>query len=353
MTDKQIQKTATGAVAIQASGDVNYSGGISPGQMIEIIDAISRQVQAFSAEAQNRLEDRLREFKESVIDKIATETPESAASFADPDFQHALMQAQTSYGRSDDEDLHQVLVDLVVQRSKQAKRNRLTLTLNDAIVTAASLTQEEFSILAFMFAMQDVKNIGVGDMRGVATHLSSLLNPLVDQIPDAPVAYSYLEAHGCVSGTSGFVLGPSAMEIIKNNYPEMVTRGLPSEELRSLISVSDTVKFDELLRESSFDPSLKILVPGNPYSLNQLQNNLAIAAPFTDAYTAGAKANLPDDADLIAKLEGLEPSLRRATELYDKTPMRAARLTPVGMALGHAHLTKTAQLTADLSIWIQ
>ncbi|MEI2299354.1 LPO_1073/Vpar_1526 family protein [Ensifer sp. MJa1] len=358
MNDKQVQKAATGSVAIQAQRDAIYNQGISPGQMIEIMDAISRQVQTFSATAKDLIDERLDEFKSTVLEKIATDAPQGAKAFADPDFQHALLQAQTAYARSDASELHSVLIDLVVQRSKQERRNRLTLTLNDAIVKAASLTLEEFSLLSFAFIFQRVVNVGVANLEGIARHLARFLGPLIPHVPRDETAFTYLETHGCIiGGIGGIIVRPSAMEIVKHSYPGIATKGVAEPDMQVLVAPGAHLGLNNLVQESPFsspsDTSYKVFTPGSEYALNLIQNQLGIVPNLTSSYLEKAKANQPSDEELLAKLEAYEPCLRDAAKLYNETSLRNARLTPVGIALAHAHLTKSAELAADLSIWIK
>lgn len=351
MTDKQVQKAATGSVAIQAQGSVTLNQGFSAQQMMEIIDAISTQVQKFSADAQTRIDHRLAEFKAAILDEFARDAGARPESFAEPDFQHALLSAQTSYARTDDVDLHRVLVDLVVQRSKQDKRSRLTLTLNDAIAKAASLTVEEFSVLGLAFFFQRTRNTGLGNLESVARYISKFVEPLLAYVPLEGSVYDYLESHGCLLQGSGILVRPSAMEIIKETYPGLVTRGLIEEDVESLLQ-ENVQTLGALVKESDFDYNLRVLFPGDAEVLEHIGRSVGVP-DLAANYINKAKANLPNDDELAAKLTQYEACVEKAVSIYNSTPIRNSRLTSVGMALAHAHLTKTAGLNADLAIWIR
>ncbi|MDW9500280.1 hypothetical protein CN198_19015 [Sinorhizobium meliloti] len=353
MTDKQVQKAASGSMAIQAQGDVTINQGVSAQQMMEIMDAISARVEKFSLDARTLVEDRLDQFKESLILEFAKDSGARSEAFADPDFQHALFGAQTAYARTNDVDLQAVLVDLVVQRSKQDKRSRLTLTLNDAISKAASFTNEEFSILAIAFLMQRVQNNGIANLQGVAKFYADCLKPLLDTVPAEEGAYSYLESHGCLLMDANIISRPGMLDILLQRYPGCVTKGIPLEELQGLVPQEQLNRLYVLVTDSPFGASLKVLVPGSKETLAPMGGMLGIQHDFADKYVEKAKANLPTDKELLAKLVEYEPSLENAAQVYDSSPMRNSRLTSIGVALAHAYLTRTISLKADLAIWIK
>ena len=150
MTDSQKQSAGEGSTAIQAARDVTINNGVSIAQMSEIITALSAHVERLSATAKELIEDRLSQFRTEIVTRFANDTSTKIEAFSDPDFQASILDAQRAFARSGDSNLQSVLTDLIAQRSKQPARNRITLTLNDAITKAGSIPKADLNALSLM-----------------------------------------------------------------------------------------------------------------------------------------------------------------------------------------------------------
>lgn len=68
---------------------------------------------------------RVEEITDQVIKKLENDYPAGLQKANDPDFQYALFTVQKEYARNGDKDLGDLLVDLLVDRSKQDQRDTL------------------------------------------------------------------------------------------------------------------------------------------------------------------------------------------------------------------------------------
>lgn len=352
MANKQHQSAADGAVAVQAGGNVTVNQGISPEQMIQIMDAVAKQIQMFSVEAKSLVDERLTNFKESILQEFAEKADARSEAFSDPDFQHSLFSAQTAYARTGDDDLHSVLLDLVVQRSKQEKRDRLALTLNDAIDRASSLTDEDFSILAMAFWSKQVLKVGPINVAAVASVIKDSIDLFLEKIPEENLAYTYLESHGCLR-LGEFLQQPSFISNIKTRYPNVFTKGLHKEEIEALIPKKILDANLQFMSPSEFDQDRFVFTLGDKVILESLTKIIGLEDDFIDNYIEKVKKNAASDEEATNKLRQYYKRIDLVAQKYDKTPIRNCQLTTVGIALAHAHLTKTANFQGDLSIWIK
>lgn len=352
MTDKQDQRVGNDAQAIQAGGNVVINNGLSTGQLVQIIDAVSRQIQTFTQDAHNTINQRLEDFKKEVLERLSHDPKARSQAFSDPDFQHALYDAQKAYARTADADLHRVLVDLIVERSKQEKRDRLALTLNAAIEKASALTDEDFSILALAFAVQRVQFSGLINLANLVEQYKTIVDPLVDRIPKSETAFSYLESQGCITRVMGGFKQTSSFDLLKETYPTVLSKGISEADFAMLFPEGVPQWFGKYFAASPFDkdrlaPQILSTDDGTGY-----QSGLAPSSEVLSRYAALAKAAPINREEFIEASKVYYPRVRRALDTYDNSPIRNARLTLVGIALAHAYLSKIGVIRADLAIWI-
>lgn len=353
MTSKQAQSVTENSTAIQAAGDVNYSSGISPSQMVEIIDSVQKLVQVYTEQSKDIIERRLQDFRQGIIEEFSANGNGKPEAFCDPDFQGALLDAQKSIARSGDEALGEVLIDLVSQKSRCEKRDRLSLTLNDAISKAASLTSEDFDLLALIFIF---KNMQIG----AVPDIQSLLNRLkifgsFQDAAEGELAISYLESHGCVRTTGGGVITfSSGYEILQKRYPGPLTRGVSEDQMITVFPENSPLwsPDSDLLRPSPVDDDLLIIFPGDAEMIDAIYERSGLTERPGEGYINLANQSAMEIEEFYRLADPIYPELRSIINKYDSSGARDATLTALGLALAHAHLSRTEGFEAPLSIWI-
>lgn len=315
------------------------------------MDFVAKQVQNFTADARNTVDSRLSDFKKSILEEFASNSEAKSEAFADPDFQHSLLEAQTSFARSGDANLQEVLVDLIVQRSKQTVRDRLTLTLNDAIEKAKSLTDEDFSALSLAFIFKNMQNNGINDVDGIVDYLRQFAVPIYGLVSKNNNAYHYLESHGCVVLGNAVITFKSVLEILQIRYPGIVTNGLTNEEILSLFP-NNQPTIGGFIVPSPFDPSRFVFALGGSETLKQVFAQTGLGPEVAEGYIGLCKANAPSVDKFADVLRAKLSEIDGIIDAYNGTPVKDLRLTSTGVALAHANLTKKTGLSADLSIWI-
>lgn len=349
MGNKQDQIAEGGSTAIQAARDVNFHG-VSPGQMLEILDAVSTQVSRLSEVATKSIDERLTYFKESILDRFQNDRSARPGAFAEPDFQAALLDAQKAYARSGDDGLHGVLVDLIAERSKQETRNRLTLTLNDAIQKSSSITEEDFAALSLIFAMKHGGGI-LNNLDELVNYFLKFLDPFLDLAPKNLTSYAYLESHGCLT-LSMVAMHNSYFELLKIGYPGVVTKGLTVDEMSAHLP-SDHLARSRLVISSEFDPNLEVIFPASKSSLDALAKYSFLPNGFSDMYFESIKDRMPTEDEFIDIVGRKYPRLQILFDAFANTSIKTARLTPLGIALAHANLVRKTSGVGNLSMWIE
>lgn len=138
---KQVQKGGENSTNIQVE-EVNVVQGLTYAEVRQVAtDVFKANFYDLAGEAKNIAEARAAQITEDFLAKLQAENPDGFAKAQDPDFQHALFTVQKEHARSGDEDLGSLLVDLLVDRSKQNQRDILQIVLNESLAIAPKLTK--------------------------------------------------------------------------------------------------------------------------------------------------------------------------------------------------------------------
>lgn len=354
VTSSQDQSVSENSTAIQAAGDVNYSVGISPAQMIEIIDAIKNLVQVHTEQSKEVIEQRLEGFRNALIKEFSEIGKGKVEAFSDPDFQGALLDAQKSIARNGGASLEEVLVDLVSQRSKCVKRDRLSLTLNDAILKAGLLTDEDFDFLALIFIFKNMQIHTIYDIKSLTDWFKNLFDPVAFNCAEGELAVSYLESHGCLRTVAGGVINfDSGFELLIQRYPGAITRGFRRDQLEQIFSPESPFWRYDFFKPSPLGTDLLVVSLGDAKFIDHAYERLGLAERPGSRYADMAKQNPMTENEFIDVASVHFDRIQGILRKYDDSGARASKLTSVGLALAHARLSKFKVFDAPLSVWVK
>lgn len=343
---KQDQRAGDGGIAIQSAGDTNINQGITPEQMKQIIETVAAQVPIYAAMAREIVEVRLTDFEQRLMERFE-DSRANADAFKDPDFQYLLGRAQHAYARSGDDDIGSLLADLIVERSKSKQRDRLALTLNQAVEVAATLTINEYAELAFCYIFSRTMVLNLTSLSEFYKILNNRIDPYVDDISRSPASYSYLEAQRCAN--VGMMMS-DFHEILIQNYPGFFMKGISRDEI---MAVAPNINIDDnaIIRTSVHDATK--FQPNSMYKdgWDNLTSSNGVDTEVREAIWAAASSKIMNKEEIIEAFGLHVPRIVDAFDVWENTPVHSLQLTSVGLAIGHAYATKSG-FQADLSIWI-
>jgi hypothetical protein len=337
-----------GAAAIQAGGNVTISVGITSSEARAIaLDVAKATFYELAGSAKETANVRVEEITNQVIEKLEKDYPIGLQKANDPDFQYALFTVQKEYARNGDKDLGDLLVDLLVDRSKQDQRDILQIVLNESLSTAPKLTDTHLAALAVIFLFKYTQNFAVGNHQMFGEYLDKHLLPFVSKLSKNQAGYQHLEFSGC--GSTGLT-GNSLEGILGDVYQGHFIKGFDQTEIANrAISVGlDSRFFITCLN----DPS-KLQVRANNKEI--LENNLDVEgvspedrAKILELFDLGKMS----DPEIKEKLIAIRPYMAEVFETWANSPMQTFTLTSVGMAIGHANIKRLIGEFASLAIWI-
>lgn len=290
---------------------------------------------------------RAEEITEKVIEKLEVEFAEGLQKAKDPDFQYALHTVQKEYARNGDKDLGDLLVDLLVDRSKQDHRDIMQIVLNESLATAPKLTNNHLATLAVIFLFRYTQNLGIGNHQMLGDYLDKHLLPFIPKLSKNQTGYQHLEFSGC--GSIGLT-GNSLEGILGAVYQGQFLNGFDQSEI-----VSRPISFG--VDSRFFIPCLNDATKwqvraNNKESLEKHLDAEGVSPEDRNQILTLFDLGKMSEAEIKKKVIAVRPYMAEVLEVWSNSPMQVFTLTSVGMAIGHANIKRLVGEFANLEIWI-
>lgn len=344
---KQEQQSGDNSTNIQAN-EIIVHQGLTYSQAKEVaLDVFRANFYELSSKAQDVARKRAEEITDEFLEKLQSENPSGFSKSEDPDFQHALFTVQKEYARNGDVDLGALLVDLLVDRSKQEQRNILQIVLNESLDTAPKLTNDQLAALSIIFNFRYTQHNLVGNHQLFGGNLDRYVLPFTNNLSKSNSCYQHLEYSGCGAIGMGEV---KLAQLLKTNYQGLFLKGFEATEIDNRgISVGLDPRF--------FIPNLN---DPNKYQVNGL--NKAGLGPYLDSMSVEPEdkvkimslfdQGLMNDQEIKDKCVSIRPYMDQVFSVWESSPMKNFTLTSVGIAIAHANIKRLVGEFANLSIWI-
>jgi hypothetical protein len=345
----QSQNIGDSAIAVQAGGSVTLMNvGITVSEARQIaLDVAKTTFYELSGAAKDIAIARVEDITNRIIKKLESDFPGGLQKAVDPDFQCALLTVQKEFARNGDEDLGELLVDLLIDRSKQDQRDLLQIVLNESLSTAPKLTDENLAALSAIFLFMYTQHHSVCNHQMLGEYLDRNLLPFAPKLSKNLAGFQHLEFTGC--GSIGFS-GGSLEGIIGTTYQGQFLKGFDQSEIASRgISVGPDPRF---FIKCLNDP-LKLQVRANSEevlvkTLDQEGISPEDKAKIIELFNLGKMS----ESEINEKLIALRPYMSEVLDIWKNSSMKTFTLTSVGMAIGHANIKRLIGEFASLSMWI-
>jgi hypothetical protein len=349
LSKDQSQEAGNGATAIQAGGSVIIiNAGVTALEARQIaLDVAKSTFYELSGAAKEIASTRVEEITEQVIKKLENEFPAGLQKAKDPDFQYALYTVQKEYARNGNKDLGDLLVDLLVDRSKQDQRDILQIVLNESLSTAPKLTDNHLAALATIFLFRYTQNYGIGNHRMLGEYLDKHLLPFAKKLSKSQAGYQHLEFSGCGSISIGEV---TLEHILGFCYQGQFLKGFEEGEILNRgISIGNDLR----IFMPCLNDELKLQVRANSKEILEKQFD-ALSIPPEDRTNIIALFDIGkmSETEIREKVTSIRPYMAEVFDIWSNSPMKSFTLTSVGMAIGHANIKRLVGEFANLEIWI-
>lgn len=355
---RQGQRGGDGSTNIQAN---SIQCGISYSDAKEIaMDVFKDNFSKLSATAHKVAFERAEDFTTNYLSELHSRRPESIENLQDPGVQADILEAQSGFAKSGNQDLGEVLVDILVDRTAELERNLVSLTLGAALSTAQKLTSGQFSALSAMMVFQQMRLENASHPTQVYQHMSSCLVPMQGHMMTLSISdVKYLAALGCLTISMG---STSIHQVLQQTYPGLFSVGIdmPTE-------------FSGLSGSAEDGPESVVgAFKDTPAIMSDLRDPTKFQVAATDAKALHAlleRSGLMEHRELFERtltarpisgdiiIEEIEAYDRRMGDVmncYNTKELTNCSNTAVGTAIGHANIRRVVGGTFDapLSVWL-
>jgi hypothetical protein len=350
----QDQNVGDGAVAVQAAGSVEtvtINQTTNLGLTVEEVRSVAKD--AFRADFYQLLGQagdiataRAQKVVEDFLDRVQKENPAALEQANSPDFRYALLTAQKAHARNGDENLEALLVELLVERSREQQRNLQQIVLNEALDVASRLTDDQVAALTVCFVIRRTVNHLIFNFDSWLTMMDLRVQPLVEKAKLSESSISHLAFTGCGVVEMGEV---TLAQCFLRVYPGIWQSGFDSD--------------DPVVQQLSQEAT-SCLRP-SAHTLGKLE----VFDGTVEQSAAIRKHNVPDEAQL-ALLDQLiarphlndeqvkerciasRPYMAALFDLWDGTTIKNFMPSSVGIAIAHANVCRREPSFGPLTNWI-
>nr|WP_237327468.1 LPO_1073/Vpar_1526 family protein [Streptomyces sp. CBMAI 2042] len=303
---------------------------------------------------------RADEFTSNYLSELHQRRPESIENLQDPGVQADLLEAQSGFAKSGDQDLGEILVDILVDRTAELERNLVSLTLGAALSTAQKLTSSQFSALSAMMVFQQMRVMGISHPKQVYMNISSCLAPMQNQIMSLSQSdVRYLAALGCLTISMG---STSIHQALQRMYPGLFSigiempiesPGLSGSAENGPESVVYAFKDTPAITRDIRDPTKFRVAATDTESLHSLLERSGLTE-HRELFERTMKARPLSGDVIVEEIEAFDRRIGDVMNSYNTNQLTNCSNTAVGIAIGHANIRRVTGGTFDapLSVWL-
>ena len=333
----------------QQAEEIINNYGLSYSEVKEIaLDVFKNNFYQLSAEANQLVLERAKKFIEDYIEKLIKENPSGLKKCKDPDFQYVLFDAQKNYARSGDGDQEMLLINLLVERSKQDERNTLQIVLNESISVINKLTQRQIDLLSFIYLIRYTKYSLGPTINDLVSYFTQFFMPIVNGVSENYTDIQHLLYTGCGTESIGSV---DIYKILKDRYPGIFSKGFSKNEYEKLKMQKDLS--DSLFRQDSVIEDKYFICATTYDELDGIASMHGFNTGDKNKLNNLLKQSLMSEDDVKKIIRDNCNFMLEPMEIFNKTKISQFLLSSVGISIGYANLKQKLGSFSDLSIWIK
>lgn len=340
------QESGDGSVNIQAGGNIIVGVTYDDARKIAL-DVYKANAFELAAAAKEAAISRAEELTEKFLGELKDKNPDAVSQAARPDFQIALLEAQKAYARTGDKDLAVVLVDLLVNRTKQEPRSLREIVLAESLQVVPRLTVAQINTISTIFLLRYTENRFVTAIEHLGQWFDRYLAPLISSLSKSDSLYRHLVYSGTATQELTSI---SVAAAFKANYSGLFTKGFEMSNMSDLLDKYPNLR--HMLQDAP-EEGRKMLPSVTMGLLKQMLESAGVHDQADlDRLINAQKNDLLSDAEALKSLIEIRKGFETLADVWDKSSLRSMSLTSVGIAIGHANFQRVSGDQAPLSIWI-
>ena len=350
LSSPQDQSAAGGSTALQAGRDITIQAGLSHAEVRQTaMDVFDANFYKLAGIARQTAHERAEEVAEAFLRRLEATNPGGLSQANDPGFLASLYTVQKEHAKTGDKDLSELLVDLLVDRTKQGERNILQIVLDESLRTAPKLTEGQLANLAVIFQIRYTVTWSNINHEQLGAYFDERIQPFASKLTKNSATFQHLEFTGC--GSILQFSQQSLESMLASTYQGLFLSGVTMEEVgHNGLSIEN---HQGIFITCLNDPN-KLQVR----ALNHEQLDKTLAdRDFPEVEKSKIRAlfdrNKMSEEAIRAKCITIRPYMEAVFNTWMDSSMGRFSLTSVGIAIGHANVKRViGKEFANLSIWI-
>ena len=344
---KKVQQAGDNSVNLQAE-NITVNTGLTIAHIKELaLEVFEGNFYKLAGLAEETAKERAKEITNQFLQELAEKNPDGLKASEDPDFQHSLFQVQKEYARYGDKELGDILVDILVNRSKEEQKSLLQVVLNESLIIAPKLTATQLDILSCCFNVAYARKLNISNLQMFADYLNNDVLIFADAISDKDSNYKHLEYVGCASIRAG---SRDIVSILTKTYPAIFCKGFEREELSDILQENPEIL--NVVIPCLHNKNLIQASGINDEAIQYICMQKGISETDTNRLIQINNSHMMNKKEATEYLNSICPKFEKFIHDTNKTSFKNIELTSVGIAIAHAHSRKQIGFDADLSIWI-
>lgn len=233
MRNNQDASAGANSTVNQAGGDITVNN-VQSDMTYERVRTISLDV--FKANFYDLGEDvrqiankRAEEITNQFIEKLLSENPHLLENTSDPDIRYDLFDIQKAYARLGDQEMADLLVDILVERTKSTEHTFKNIALNESLNVIPKLTSKQIDVITLIYLVRYYNFVAFLKMP-FDFYYQTLVKFLDIEIPNSEMFYQHLQYSGCLSIS---IASTSFADIFMHKFPHLFSN---EAEFNSFIS---------------------------------------------------------------------------------------------------------------------
>ena len=213
MSDKQNIRAGNESTNVQGKDiTVNQYNGLTYSDVKEVaMDIFKSNFYELGEKAAENARDRAEQITNDYLEKLEKDSPESINNVDDPDVQYAIYTTQMQHARLGNKEISELLVEVLVSRTKIVDETFLRLVLNESLQVIPKLTLRQIDALTFLFLVREARYEG-----SLEEYISTVM-PFSESLSLESIFYQHLQYTGCISIS---IASSEFNNIVKKNYPD-------------------------------------------------------------------------------------------------------------------------------------
>ena len=222
MRNKQDASAGANSTVNQAGGDVKVSTTINYGMGYTetkdlFMDLFHIEFTKLGKDVEHLINERAEKIVVDYLNKLVQEDPNLIQNTKNPDIRYDIIEAQKAYARLGDQEMADLLVKILVERTKSTENTFKNIALNESLSVIPKLTSKQIDVITLIYLVRYYSFVPEFKMP-FDFYYQTLVNFLAVEIPNSEMFYQHLQYSGCLSISIG---SSSFASIFMHKFPHL------------------------------------------------------------------------------------------------------------------------------------